>query len=140
MLFWHPGLAGAARGMPGGGCWRFQPEGEGFWEVGGASRILAARLAMSSVISTGSRPDAVVASAESIARVIDGPVWEICADASGGGLLAIGAAFGQQGPAVAIAAQAPNAFGLMVGKRWGVRMRMIVGGEAAAKLADSMKL
>jgi hypothetical protein len=87
------------------------------------------------MISTTNHPDAVVASAEAIARTMSrigalregDTVWEIGAGASGGGLLAIGAAVAAGGPAVAVDAGQPGGFGPMVARAWGVRLRVVIG-------------
>jgi len=73
--------------------------------------------------------DACVRSAACVAQYIEGPVWEICADVSGG-LLAIGAAF-QHGAAVAVAPTAALVAAPFVAGNWGVAWRGWADAEAA---------
>lgn len=133
LMFWDPDAAHAAKGMPGGDTWAFQEPGEGFHMVGGARALLQRR---GSMITRTARPDIVVASAESLARMVKGTIWELHAGASGGGLLAIGAAYGQGGPAVAVDAGTPTAFAGAVANAWGVPLRVVAHGEHRARLAD----
>ena len=53
-------------------------------------------------------------------------MWEICAEASGGGLLAIGAAAARGGPAVAVSVYDPGALGPMAATSWGVPLRIVL--------------
>lgn len=134
LFFWGYRFPEEAARNLGGAVWRFHEADtrEGFCEVVGPGAIMAAR---GSMIATTSQPDAVVASAESIARTMyrvgalkaGQTVWEIGASRSGGGLLAIGAAVAAMGPAVAVDDGAPGGFGPMVATAWGARLRVVLG-------------
>lgn len=135
LFFWGRSIPGDLARNLGGAVWQFWDDvddGEGFREVVGPGSIMAAR---GSMISPTNKVDAVVASAESIARTLyrlgivprDRTIWEVGAGKSGGGLLAIGAASASEGPAVAVDDGQPGAFGPWVARVWGVRLRVVLG-------------
>ncbi len=105
---------------------QFQTPGEGPHGVGGPEGQIAAlkacgfQRAAGHVRTSSERIDTLAKVAGTLASMFVDPVWEVCADASGG-VLAIGAAAGQNGPACAVSAHdPPGGFFGPVATAWGV--------------------
>ena len=133
LYLWHPEAAKGCAAMVGGAYTRFLPEGSETFTplVGvGGPRLGVVDVARCRHMGQGPSPvDTVAASAAWIAAhypAQHGPIWELFAEASGGGLLAIGAAKQHNGPAVAISEGTAGAFGPMVATRWGVPIRFVI--------------
>lgn len=147
LYLWHPEAQhGEVAKFMKGQVAEFQPPGEGFWSVTGPEYLDGVADAVAAMQrrfpNQSSRIDAVALSAGAIARrmrVANGrPVWEICAEASGGGLLAIGAASASLGPAVAVSSYDPGALGPTVASAWGVPLRIVLDrAKQVASLLDN---
>jgi hypothetical protein len=134
VFLWGRGFSPSIAVWLGGEIWEFWrgvDDGGGPREVVGPAGIVAG---LEQLFHADNHPDAVVGSAATIAvalaranKLRDRTIWEIGAGASGGGLLAIGAAVGTMGPAVAVDPGQPGAFGPTVARVWGTRLRVILG-------------
>jgi hypothetical protein len=137
LYLWHPDAQDAnVAAFMRGQTETFQAPGDGFWSVTGPEyvdgvmmQVTRYRLAFAAREGRdANRIDCVIASAGAIAAKLPAgaPVWEICAEASGGGLLAIGAAAARRGPAVAVSTYDPGALGPMAATSWGVPLRIVL--------------